>query len=195
MSNAAWGTKRTCPKCAARFYDLGKHPVVCPKCNCNFDPAALLKPRRGRARKFSNLTETAANVTKTPSKPEVVAKSPLPKKKLVGDDDDSNQDDALVDADDLEDMESLDSIETDTDKDEEEADDATLIGGYGGDALIDDFEEEEEEDEDDDLVDADDEDGEDEDEDEDEDDDDSPARKKSGTKKSAKKAVTKNKKR
>ncbi len=26
------GTKRVCTNCAARFYDLDKKPVVCPKC-------------------------------------------------------------------------------------------------------------------------------------------------------------------
>ena len=34
MVKAEWGTKRTCPKCATRFYDLGKDdPVVCINCN------------------------------------------------------------------------------------------------------------------------------------------------------------------
>ncbi|MBY0532803.1 MAG: TIGR02300 family protein [Xanthobacteraceae bacterium] len=26
------GTKRICSACAAKFYDLDKRPVVCPKC-------------------------------------------------------------------------------------------------------------------------------------------------------------------
>jgi uncharacterized protein (TIGR02300 family) len=26
------GTKRLCPHCAAKFYDLSKSPIVCPKC-------------------------------------------------------------------------------------------------------------------------------------------------------------------
>src|SRR5262245_10679623 len=26
------GVKHTCPECGAKFYDLGKHPPVCPKC-------------------------------------------------------------------------------------------------------------------------------------------------------------------
>ena len=30
MVKAEWGTKRTCPKCGTRFYDLGKDdPVTC----------------------------------------------------------------------------------------------------------------------------------------------------------------------
>ncbi len=36
------GTKRTCPSCAARFYDLLKNPIVCPKCGVTFIAATLL---------------------------------------------------------------------------------------------------------------------------------------------------------
>lgn len=32
MATASLGTKRECSKCAAKFYDLGAVPVVCPKC-------------------------------------------------------------------------------------------------------------------------------------------------------------------
>ena len=33
MVKPEWGTKRTCPKCATRFYDLGKdEPVTCIEC-------------------------------------------------------------------------------------------------------------------------------------------------------------------
>jgi uncharacterized protein (TIGR02300 family) len=26
------GTKRICSACTAKFYDLGRQPIVCPKC-------------------------------------------------------------------------------------------------------------------------------------------------------------------
>src|SRR5437868_13437731 len=42
------GTKRVCPSCAARFYDLQKRPIECPKCACSFEPEMLLKQRRTR---------------------------------------------------------------------------------------------------------------------------------------------------
>jgi uncharacterized protein (TIGR02300 family) len=39
---AELGTKRTCPSCAARFYDLLKNPIICPKCGVSFIAATLL---------------------------------------------------------------------------------------------------------------------------------------------------------
>ena len=32
MSKPARGTKRVCPSCGARFYDLSRTPIVCPVC-------------------------------------------------------------------------------------------------------------------------------------------------------------------
>ncbi|MDR3517184.1 MAG: TIGR02300 family protein [Azospirillaceae bacterium] len=48
MAKAEWGTKRICPNCGARYYDLRKDPPVCPSCGTAFDPEALLKSRRTR---------------------------------------------------------------------------------------------------------------------------------------------------
>jgi uncharacterized protein (TIGR02300 family) len=48
LVKADLGTKRACPSCAARFYDLGKRPIECPKCAFSFEPEALYKQRRGR---------------------------------------------------------------------------------------------------------------------------------------------------
>ena len=36
MANPALGTKRICAGCAAKFYDLGKDPIVCPTCETVF---------------------------------------------------------------------------------------------------------------------------------------------------------------
>jgi len=35
------GTKRTCPKCATKFYDFNKEVITCPKCSAKVDPDAL----------------------------------------------------------------------------------------------------------------------------------------------------------
>ncbi|PZU70171.1 MAG: TIGR02300 family protein [Sphingobium sp.] len=43
MVKAEWGTKRTCPKCATRFYDLGKEPVLKSKQPLPYEEAAPKK--------------------------------------------------------------------------------------------------------------------------------------------------------
>jgi uncharacterized protein (TIGR02300 family) len=47
---ANWGTKRICPSCSARYYDLMKPlgEIACPKCGTQYDPEAFLKTRRAR---------------------------------------------------------------------------------------------------------------------------------------------------
>jgi uncharacterized protein (TIGR02300 family) len=34
--------------CGARFYDLAKHPIICPSCNTTFTGEIKVKARRGR---------------------------------------------------------------------------------------------------------------------------------------------------
>ena len=48
MAKPEWGAKRICPSCGARYYDLMRDPVVCPKCSTPFDPEAFIKARRSR---------------------------------------------------------------------------------------------------------------------------------------------------
>jgi uncharacterized protein (TIGR02300 family) len=48
LAKLEWGTKRICPSCGTRYYDLLRDPVVCPKCSTPFDPEAFLKARRAR---------------------------------------------------------------------------------------------------------------------------------------------------
>jgi uncharacterized protein (TIGR02300 family) len=48
LAKPEWGTKRICPSCGTRYYDLLRDPVVCPKCSTPFDPEAFLKARRAR---------------------------------------------------------------------------------------------------------------------------------------------------
>jgi uncharacterized protein (TIGR02300 family) len=48
LAKPEWGTKRICPSCGARYYDLLREPVICPKCSTPFDPEAFLRARRAR---------------------------------------------------------------------------------------------------------------------------------------------------
>ena len=36
MARSELGTKRLCASCGAKFYDLSKAPIVCPKCGTTF---------------------------------------------------------------------------------------------------------------------------------------------------------------
>ena len=54
-----WGTKRICPNCGARYYDLRRDPIVCPKCGAPIDPEALLKTRRAASRPRSEVADRA----------------------------------------------------------------------------------------------------------------------------------------
>src|SRR6476620_2573358 len=61
MVKPEWGTKRTCPKCSTRFYDLGKDdPVHCIECGTDFVPEPVLKSKQPLA------FEAAAPVAKEP---------------------------------------------------------------------------------------------------------------------------------
>ena len=49
MSKPEWGIKRVCPSCSIKYYDFNKDPIICPKCEFEFDPDLLLKSRKGRS--------------------------------------------------------------------------------------------------------------------------------------------------
>ena len=47
MVKPEWGTKRTCPKCSTRFYDLGSEdPIHCINCGTDFMPEPVLKSKQ-----------------------------------------------------------------------------------------------------------------------------------------------------
>jgi len=48
LANPKLGTKRGCPSCGARFYDLNKSPAECPECETLFNPEDLIRGRRAK---------------------------------------------------------------------------------------------------------------------------------------------------
>ncbi|ARJ70532.1 FYDLN acid domain-containing protein [Paracoccus contaminans] len=56
MPKEEWGTKRLCPVCAARFYDLRNDPMTCPACGSEFSAESLTS-----ARTRSMIAEKAAS--------------------------------------------------------------------------------------------------------------------------------------
>jgi uncharacterized protein (TIGR02300 family) len=50
VAKAELGTKRLCANCGAKFYDLNKDPIVCPKCQTVMQLAAVPRARPEAAR-------------------------------------------------------------------------------------------------------------------------------------------------
>ena len=91
LATPEWGGKRACLGCGARFYDMQRDPIICPSCEAEFDPLALVRPRRARAaasQTKAKAEEKAAGSEETASEDEEL---------LV----DDNDDDALEVDDDI----------------------------------------------------------------------------------------------
>jgi uncharacterized protein (TIGR02300 family) len=72
MVKPEWGTKRTCPKCSTRFYDLGQDdPVHCINCGTDWLPEPVLKSKQPLA------FEAVAPVQKEPVEDEELAADDL----------------------------------------------------------------------------------------------------------------------
>lgn len=111
MTKPELGTKRDCPSCAAKFYDLNKNPCVCPKCKHEFVPEQAVKAKRAKP------------VEKPKEKPPV-----RPKARVEPDEDgdvslDAMRDEELADDSD-EDL--LAGIGDDVEDDDDDSDDAFL---------------------------------------------------------------------
>ena len=46
MAKAELGTKRLCASCSAKFYDLNKDPIVCPKCGAVYEVTPVVTRAR-----------------------------------------------------------------------------------------------------------------------------------------------------
>jgi uncharacterized protein (TIGR02300 family) len=103
MVKAAWGTKRTCQSCGARFYDLNNTPITCPKCHHAHDPEDFVKTRRSRAAAGAAAAAAAKAAAAKGKAKEVVDGVALDGGDLpeVEGDDDTADDAALEDTDDL----------------------------------------------------------------------------------------------
>ena len=60
MIKPEWGTKRTCPKCATRFYDLkNDDPVTCIACSHAWAPEPILKSKQPMAFEQAKVADKA----------------------------------------------------------------------------------------------------------------------------------------
>lgn len=139
LVKADLGIKRVCPSCGARFYDLQKRPIECPKCAFAFEPEALYKQRR-------------------PRQPEPVAAEPVA---AESDDEEAEEEETEeAEAETVEPVENESPLPTGSDEDEEEeevvTEDAEAEGAgmsvVEGDEELEDLAEDVEEDEEDDSL-------------------------------------------
>ena len=67
MAKLELGTKHQCQNCGAKFFDLNKDPIVCPKCGTVFQSVAA------RARPAAKAEEEEETEVATPAGVEVVS--------------------------------------------------------------------------------------------------------------------------
>ena len=106
MPKEEWGTKRLCPHCATRFYDLNNDPMTCPACGAEFTVESLTS---GRSRSLISEKTAAAD-----NRNELVDDEDLD-----DDADSSDLDDDLLDDDDDDGDVSLDDIADVADNDDD----------------------------------------------------------------------------
>lgn len=107
MAQPNLGTKRVCVSCGARFYDLNKSPVVCPKCGAE-QPADVPRQRR-------------APVDAVPESPKKTPDGDIDTAVDIDTDDDAD-DDVMEDTSDLDDDDDEISADIDVSTDSDEHD-------------------------------------------------------------------------
>ena len=123
MAKPEWGVKRTCPSCGARFYDLKRSPILCPKCDTKIDPGAVQRPHRAASAAAAAALKKKASA---PSNPALDVK--LARMGDVMAPDEGDDIGILVDGDDDDDVVVVDVDEVDAD-DEGLIEDASDLGG------------------------------------------------------------------
>ena len=78
MAKPELGTKRLCGSCGAKFYDLNKEPIVCPKCGTTFVVTVAPVSRRADAAAAAAAATAAAAAAAAARAPAKEAESDLP---------------------------------------------------------------------------------------------------------------------
>lgn len=89
MAKAELGTKRRCLSCAAPFFDLGRTPIVCPKCGADYQ---IVEYARSRP-KWAPSAKTS--VADDPAEPELADASDEEAIPLNDEEDDSELDETI----------------------------------------------------------------------------------------------------
>lgn len=114
MAKAELGTKRLCPNCGAKYYDLNRDPILCPKCGASF-ATGVVAARPVLARKEDDEIEDKAEDV------EVVS---LEEADLEGE----GKVTATVDDDELEDVDADIQADDDAFLEDDDDDDVPVVG-------------------------------------------------------------------
>lgn len=71
MAKPELGTKRLCGSCGAKFYDLSKDPILCPKCGTTFVVTAPVSRRADAIAAAAAATAAAAAAARAPAEAEI----------------------------------------------------------------------------------------------------------------------------
>jgi len=132
VSKAELGIKRLCPNCGARYYDLNRNPIVCPRCGTEFEApaaatAAKARPQTARPEATEDEAETevaapAAELVSLEEADEEATDSGAVKVDLGDDDeaieDDDEEDDTFLADDEDEETDDVSGIIGDVNEDE-----------------------------------------------------------------------------
>jgi uncharacterized protein (TIGR02300 family) len=132
VAKAELGTKRLCANCGAKFYDLNKDPIHCPKCGTVYEvtqvvtrarpePAPTVVPRPPAAAPEEVAVPEPQEV-ETVSLEEADAEAQGTKKPATGAEPEAEEDEVEMD-------ESLDDSTFIEEQEEEDADVTDIIGG------------------------------------------------------------------
>ena len=102
MAKPDLGTKRLCSGCGAKFYDLNRTPIVCPKCETVFVPVVATRGRAEAAKVAPVPTPVAEAVVPETADAEFVsledAEAEQQGKKPAGKGEEGGNDDTIDDA-------------------------------------------------------------------------------------------------
>lgn len=131
MAKTDLGTKRLCESCESKFYDLGRTPIVCPKCGTTFVEAKPApKPKKPVEKKTVDKAETVEAKAAPDSgsgsdaadgSAEIVSLEEADEERGGGDDD--SDDETVVDGDNID----VSDIVLDDDNDDNKAQDNTFL--------------------------------------------------------------------
>ena len=120
------GTKRQCQSCGAKFYDLNKSPIVCPKCGTAFAAVALVATAASRRAEAARAEEDDTEL-ETTAGPELVSLDEVEAEEAEKDipidgveiEDDIAEDDTFLEEEEEGDDDVADLIDGDIEDDEE----------------------------------------------------------------------------